>query len=528
MIKTKTNPNQTKLYRSHLIYILSSLGKYLFLLLIPLIRGLFYFIKSALNPSGGFHFASAFSQWVNGAWLDILAISLFISLGFLVWYLFTLETSPTGLTVRRGLFRRETFFLPTSRFTCVTMVYPFYLKPFGAVHLRIDTPGGNLNNADLVILLRKSDCNEILKAVLGPSLYTAPTAQNPSPGVSGASAINTYRPRSLYVFLLAAVTSNSFAGMLLLTTFITQVGKVLGRQFSEMIYGTFEEAAKALAFGVPPAAAAIAYLFLFSYLCAFVANLFRHGNFSVHPLPSTVEIHSGVLTNRVYFLESHKISFVDIRRTLITLSLGLSSVFLHTVGYGKYKDDVSALIPCVNKKQLSMSLNSLLPYYVPSLPQIRPRWRSAMRYLSHPLWYIGSILLASIVTTWLFTAWSDLIRWFALLGLCPALWFLAVRFADLLTAGISYQKGTFTLRYSRNFTLHTILIPREKISKITTTQSIFQRRSKRCDLRIYSYSDGIQYHRIRDLLIEDTEKLFHVPDISNRQNKRKRFQRKKK
>lgn len=149
------------------------------------------------------------------------------------------------------------------------------------------------------------------------------------------------------------ITSNSFAGMLLISTFITQVGNLLGEQFSEMIYGTFENVARTLAFGVPPAAFAAACILFFGYLCAFVASLARHANFHVLRRQNMLEIQAGLLTKRTYRIQTEKIGYLDIRRSLITCTLGVYSIFLSTVGYGKFKDDVSALIPCVRKRSCS-------------------------------------------------------------------------------------------------------------------------------------------------------------------------------
>lgn len=491
-----TSQKLPNIYRPHPLFIVLNLGKFLFLLLIPLLRGLLHVVKTGFSFQDGFHMASSFSAWVSGAWLDLLFVFLFLSLGVLTWYLFTVETCDSGLEIHKGVFIREVFFLPSSRYTCVTVVEPFLFKPLGGVTLRIDTPGGGLKKADLSIPLRKKDCEKIL-------FLLNPLKEPPAPGKP-----RSYHPRSLYVFVLAAITSNSFAGVVLITTFIAHLGDLLGQQFSERIYGTFEEVAKTLAFGIPPAAAAMAYVLLFGYLCAFVVNLFRHGSFRVCRQPGLLEIKAGLFTNRSYLLPADRLCYVDIRRNFITVLLGLSSVFLYTVGFGKYKDDVSALIPCSSRKDLSRSLNLLLPEYILSPRTSSPRLRSFLRYTLNSLAGIAAVFIVSWGLLILFPNWGDLIRWGAFLCLCPSLWFLAVRVIDLFTAGVSCRGGYFTLRYSQGFTLHRVIIPRDKIANITTTRSLFQLRSGRCDLFVFSYSEGSRFHRIRDLPKDEVDELF--------------------
>ena len=250
------NTTTIKRFRPHPLYILSNLWRYLFILLIPLVRGLYYVVINSFSLTNGFQFAVNISRWVQGAWMDILFLFAFLSLGILLWVTFTVEVSEDGLLVNRGIFRREISFLPASRYSCVSLLEPLRLRLFGAVYLRIDTPGGGLQNADLQVMLRKKDCQKIVRMLQVPQ------------GLTPLSPMREYTPKNSYVFLLAMITSNSFAGMLLISTFITQVGNLLGEQFSEMIYGTFENVARTLAFGVPPAAFAAACILFFGYLCA--------------------------------------------------------------------------------------------------------------------------------------------------------------------------------------------------------------------------------------------------------------------
>ena len=210
------NTTTIKRFRPHPLYILSNLWRYLFILLIPLVRGLYYVVINSFSLTNGFQFAVNISRWVQGAWMDILFLFAFLSLGILLWVTFTVEVSEDGLLVNRGIFRRETSFLPASRYSCVSLLAPLRLRLFGAVYLRIDTPGGGLQNADLQVMLRKKDCQKIVRMLQVPQ------------GLTPLSPMREYTPKNSYVFLLAMITSNSFAGMLLISTFITQVGNLLG------------------------------------------------------------------------------------------------------------------------------------------------------------------------------------------------------------------------------------------------------------------------------------------------------------
>ena len=493
----RRNLTTIKKFRPHPLFIIRNLWQYLFLLLIPVFRVLYSLIVNSFSWIHGFHFEITLSVWMEGVWMDAAVALLILSLGTLQWLCFTIEVSKDGILIRKGVFRREVKFIPVSRCHCILTMEPFHLRIFRALEVRVDTPGGGTKQADLSILIGKSNCIQMLNILRYRST------------LGGFSYPTVYSPKNRYVFILAMITSNSFAGLILISTFITQVGNILGQQFSEMIYGTFENVARTLASGIPPTAFALACILLFGYLFAFIASLSRHANFHVVRRKNILQIKAGLITKRRYSLQVEKIAYLDIRRSLLTFVLGVYSVFLSTVGYGKFKDDVSALIPCVRKKRLEESMKLLLPEYHLSQRSLRPnRIRSMFRYTWRSAALLVLLQAGKFILCGLFPSWQDLISWVCFMAGFPLIWLLAVKIIDLNTAGISYKDGCYTLRYSKGFSLHQVIIRPERIAKVKRIQSIFQRRTGRCDLYIYSYSEGTDILHIRDLKKEDAEKLF--------------------
>lgn len=492
-----------KRFRSHPLYIVSILWKYLFILLVPVIRGLYYVIINSFSLENGFQFAVNISNWAKGAWMDIAFLLAFLSLGILLWLNFTIEVSEEGLLIHRGVLKREVRFLPVSRYNCLSVVSPMSVRLFGGAYLRVDTPGGGLKQADLLMMLRTKDCRQIIKLLQLPESLEQP------------AHTRSYTPKNRYVFVLAMVTSNSFAGVLLISTFVTQSGNILGEQFSEMLYGTFENVTRTLAFGVPPAAFALACILFFGYLCAFVVSLSRHANFHVIRRKNLLEVRAG--QQRAANIQIGNL----VRRNPVgafgqqTCLLGVYSIFLSTVGYGKFKDDVSALIPCVRKKQLERSLQLLLPEYHLSQRTAKPnRLRSAGRYIWRSAALLGLVWAGRWLLLGLFPNWEQLIRWVSFMANFPLVWLLVVKVIDLFTAGVSYEQGCYTLRYSNGFSLHQVIIRPDRIVKLKVSQSIFQKRKGRCDVRLFSYGEGRKIHHIRDLEQKQVEQLFDYKEES--------------
>ena len=262
--------------RPHFISILSNIGRFLILLVIPLIRGLLVSLR------GGFQF------WLASAWMDIAVVVLIAAMGFAEWFCMGYCIDSGCLLFWQGILFRRVRRIPLDKISWASIVRPWYLRPLRAVEFRADTPGGSQNESDFTMLLYKSDAEYIFTVLdrLLPSLKAPPFAPR------------EYRPRGFYVIILSALTSNSLAGILLASAAISRIGDLMGKEFSERIYGTLEQLARLAAFGVPPAAAALAYLLLGGWALAFLANLLRNKNLFVVRRANSFFIRGGLFTQR--------------------------------------------------------------------------------------------------------------------------------------------------------------------------------------------------------------------------------------
>ena len=300
-------------HRTHPVTLLQMIWRFLFLLIFPAARG----FLTAL--SGG-----NVAEWLDGAWKDILIIAAILLLAFLQWWCLRYRWESVGLSIRRGVLFRQRMFIPAAKIITMSLTRPFYLKPVGGVRLRVDTWAGAGNSTDISLILPKKAAESIF-----------PKRENALSDLDFAP--REYHPKGLYVTCLAAILSSSFAGVLFFATFISQTGSLLGQEFADRITGTFERLTRAIAWGIPPATVAVAYLIIFGWLYSFIRNLIRHKNFVVRRRKNELYIDSGIITNRSYSIRLDEINYIDIRQSLVTKLLGLHSVFVNAVGYGKKK-----------------------------------------------------------------------------------------------------------------------------------------------------------------------------------------------
>lgn len=478
----------------HVFSIFIDMSHVLVLLLLPLVRGLFTSLGGGLQA------------WLHSAWMDILVLFFILAFGFLSWWHTGFQLDGNRLILRRGIFVQRFRSVSLSQISWASMVRPWYLWLFGAVRFRADTPGGSSRETDFSMLLRRRDAQWLFTLLDGVIPLGDAASDSQSPALP-----KEYRPRGFYLVLLSAITSNSLAGILLASAGISQAGDLLGREFSERIYGTLEQLTRLAAFGIPPAAAALGYLLLGGWLLAFLSNLVRLNNLYIVRRGRQLYIRSGLFTRRSYTMDLRQINFLDIRQSALTKLLKIQSVFLYTAGYGKSKEDVSVLVPAASEWENDATLRGLLPELLPSPRTVRPNLGAILKFLMDALWCCILVPLASWLLCRLVPGWSQVIRYVGGVAMIPALWFLLVRVLDFLSSGLSRSGDTFTLRYSNLFYLHTVVIPRDRIVKVCFRQSILQWKDQKCDVLIYSRSEGTKKHHLKNLSREQCALLFDLP-----------------
>ena len=473
---------------AHPITILNNLSKVLYLLIIPFLRGMLLTLKG-----------EGFAAWVEGAWFDILVVLMIAGISAIRWRLLLYRFDSTGLYLKQGLLVRRDCFISIDNISTMSMERAFFLKPFRAVAIRADTNGGSRRKFDFEIVAYKNDALAAIEA----------RRQNYS---SRQNLTKVFKPHSLYIAALSAFLSNSFAGVLFASAFISRAGTVLGEKLEGRIIGMLTQFSGTAVKGVPPIAAVVAIVILAGWFIGFIQNLIRLTHFKITRTKKALTVESGILTNRTYSMLIDKINYLDIRQSLMTKLLRIYLVFIHCTGYGKGKNEVSSLIPSAARKSLVATLTLLLPEIRPHTRVLKPKKNVLFRYISGPFWLLIALPAAAWIAAHLFPAWRDVTGFFALMLCIPVLWLFLLKVVDFASAGVSCEGGTLTLRHSKGFILHTIVVPNEKVALITLRQSPFQKHSGLCDIMVYTYTEGSQSfgsrHRVMGLVHRQVEDLL--------------------
>jgi uncharacterized membrane protein YdbT with pleckstrin-like domain len=433
-----------KYARAHPVTIFANLRRVLFLALIPLLRAL----------------------WFSLVWQDILAILLMLCLAIWLWWRVGFRFDSERLEIRTGLLIRQTLHIPWSRVIIVSFLTHFSLAPFRAIKLRVETLGGTKT-----VFIQQSRA-AALKILISGSNNTE----------------SIYKPTRGKIAALSLLTSNSFGGILYLSAFVSGSGKLLGRTFSGARHTAFERAASlrplGLALGLPPAASALAVLLLAGWLLGFGRMFLRCYGFRFTRRDGRLSVSGGFLSRYEYHWSLNNLFYADIRQSLITKLLKLHSLYIREL----------CVIFTEKKESFEKQREKLLPELAPAPRQLKPDFGAILRFISFPLLALAAIWPVFGLIIRVYPGFGDFFGFAAVMAAALTCWYLAVKLVDFFSSGFSFDGKSYTLRYSKRLTLHTVVIPKERVAALKIRRSPLMRLGPYCDLILYTKHKSRRTH----------------------------------
>lgn len=472
--------------RQHPIKILGYTTRNFWLLSIPLIRGLVYYKFD-------------FESWIHGAWFDILIVLSMLIFAILRWLSVSFAFNENNLYYKKGIFLFQESEIAFTRITSVGIENKFYLIPFKAATLSIDTNAGTKRKSDMTLILSRKNID---------------TFSNVYNKVSSKKLRMIYSPSRKHLVFFSFVFSNTLSGVILLSTLIFQSGKIVGNQLEQTFFATFTSYTQKMTKNISPATLAIALVILGGWFISFCINLLRYWNFSCERKGSNIVVRNGFLTKRISYLNRKNINYIDLRQSLSTILFKISSVHVHCTGYGKAKNAIAVLVPITVRQEVTNTMKMLLPDYPEAKTTVNTSRFQIRRLIFFPILSILLIILLALALLYILPDWSEMIYLASIIVLIPLAWLLIVKIVSDYTTGIGCSSGFLILKYCRFYEFHNVIVPIDKVSLVEIRQSFAQKPTDNCNIKIYTNAERTKYHLINFLAYSEVLEFLEQNNIS--------------
>lgn len=471
--------------RQHPVRLFSYTTRYFWLLLIPLARSLY---------SLSFQF-DAFRVWLRGAWLDLLVLLIIICFAWLRWLCVWFSFDGEKIVLRRGLFVTVEDTVYYSQITTLSIKQGFFYRLLGACTVAIATNAGVFDRADVTITMRRADANRLYAAVKG----------------SRQKSLNySISPNKLRLILFSMLFSSALSGVLIIVALLVETGEMFDREMeARLLLDTLTEAVNRAAIYVPPIISLIIIVVVGAWAMSFVSNLFVFWNFVLTKCSDSLYVRSGILTKNRHIILREKINYIDLKQSFLSKVFNVSSLHVNCAGYGSAgRDEMTVVLPITTRKEINGAIKEVFPEYPRPRIELKSDPRSYGGFYLHPILWAVVPVCGFILVYYLLPRWYALLYPAMAIMAIPAIWLAICRTLSMFITGIGMNEGYITLRYSKMFTFHTVIAPKERIAKVYIRQSPMQRISGSCTAFVYTMSDKRVRHKIYGLKLKKALEWF--------------------
>lgn len=471
--------------RQHPLRLLSYTTRYFWLLIIPLIRSLY---------SLSFEF-ERLRIWLRGAWLDLLVLFAILAFAWLRWMSVWVSFDSEKFILRKGIYVTSEDCVYYKNITTLSITQNILYRMLGASTVYIGTNAGMRNSADLTVVMKRSDADKLYEAVKG----------------TGSKSLNySILPKKFRLILFSLLFSSAFSGVAIIVALLYETGKIIDREVeARLILDTLTEAARRVSVYVPPVIAAITIIVISAWALSFISNLLVFWGFVLTKCSDRIYLKCGIWTRNRHIIRREKINYIDLKQSFWSKVFNVSSLHLSCAGYGSEgRNEMSVVLPITTRKEIDGAVKEVFPEYPKPKIELKSTVGSYLGFFINPILFAIAPVAAFSAFYVFVPEWYQAAYPAFAITLLPALWLAACKSLAMLTTGIGFNDGYITLRYSKMYSFHTVIAPKEKIAKIVIRQSPFQRIGGSCTVRVYTTSDAKSRHTVRGLKLDKALSLF--------------------
>jgi putative membrane protein len=469
------------LKRQHPLSLIAYTKRKFWLLLIPLVRSLF-----ALDFD--------FFKLIGSSLSDLLFVAAVLLYAFLQYRTTFYQFGEKSLHIKTGVIFRSEFTLEYRLICTAASNEEFFLRPFKATVLSIESEAKSAFNkrraADITLIIPTCEAHRFIGKLNGKDRTLRAKM------MFGA-------PRSM-LLLFSLLFSNALASGVYLALLFSQSFNILGKTLESYFIDTFNYVSKIMndfISGIPSYAVIAVIIIISGFAFSFLSNFLRYIGFRVLRKGKIITVKSGFFSKRLIVINTDFINYADFRQNLIMKAMGVYSLHVGCIGYGKRRGEIPVFIPLAEREELGSAIKMFLPDFADkkAAPEdfVKPQKPSFILYIWLPIALVIIFAAAFFVMLNTFPKFAELILFVFLMAEIPSIIFAICCLLEYKTSGIAEEAGFFEIKYRRFWSFHYVITKRSRIVKINRYTSPYYRRTGISNTYIMTRGEKGIIHRLR-------------------------------
>lgn len=455
-------------FKAHPFMILNYMKPFLFVLVIPLIKGIIQYI---------------FYRRATGVLaMEAVALLAVLLIGYLKFRSFSIVCGKSGVKITDGIFIKKISYISVSKLASVQTVQNIFDAVLGAVTYCVNTEAGKKGKTDFKFKLSVKDSNAVSEVLYGKNDYTA------------------VKFSVLKVAVIAATTSSAVTGMIVGVPIINKAGKLLGIALNNILFDEINSVSDQVKSPFPPIVNAITLILLLSYAFGFVYSFLRYINFKLFLERDKIEVRSGFFVrNRTSFKKS-SVNDVVIDQTPLMRIFKRYAMKVSVGGYGNSKSETAVLVPSERRGTIKRQFQAYFPFLIPDgrLLHANRSKLTKRRFLFFPTLYFVIVTAAAAVPSVIFPDFTRLILFlYLVLSVIIAYYaYLCIfdyRFGKLRIGKNIYAQG---IKWFRTYEFY---CPSQNVGEIKIIRTLPDRNYGTCNVSVAVRSESADSVTVRHL-----------------------------
>lgn len=377
---------------------------------------------------------------------------------FIFYYVFrrffiSVDASPQGINLRKGLILRRICFVPASVIVSVQVRRTPLLRLLHGRKITVSTLSGKIS-----FYLRDNE-----------SLAFLPPRSS-----------RTIRPKWGSVMLGAFCETRALGGTVVFSATLSRIGSIFGSGYYNSIIGAINKTAEGLSrllselrIAVPRITTVLAVFVAAAWVFAFARNLLRLSRFTVDIGKNCITTSHGILTLYEQTVISNNLNAAIVRSTAVSLLFNAAPL---------YCNDILLCLP-LNQHDRRSFIHCLLKQRLPARFDITPEPNAVFGHIAVPFGW-GLALAAVQLLCYIRNA-DPILNTLLWGGIWICAWLCILFGIYMRYSGVSERSSFCIISARRGTHLYTACIPHSSTAYRRTDTNLFQLRQKQCDLRIY-------------------------------------------
>lgn len=457
-----------KEYKAHPLMIWQLVKPFLFVLIIPLLRGIIQYIM--------------YKQVSGVLPLETFALSVILIIGFMRLKCFKLRVYDGFVEITQGLIFRKTSWIETEKLSSVVTLQNPVDALFNAVTFRINTEAGRLCKPDYEFKLFLRDAEKVSELLYGEESRTA-------------VSFSVKR-----LALAAALTSSAVTGLIVAVPIIDRIGKLLDIALSEMLLYEINKTANRINTYFPPIFNIITLIVLIGYLISFIYSLIANLRFRLFAGNKKIEIRHGVFVRKRILFRRESVNNICIDQTPLMQFTRRFMMRAAVGGFGGEKGEKAVLVPVGRHFELKNRFSLGFQFFKTDgliLRAERSR-RMKWRFYRIPAMLALFTMGIGVVLAMLFPYFDRLIMFLTFILLIVIAYYAGL-------CRYNYKFGQLRLgenicaRGINGINTREMYCPRERIGIVKFTQNPIDRRWNTCKVRLTVRSESADHVKVKHL-----------------------------